>query len=134
MPVRVGRLIFPGAVTEVSATEVVATEVEERRDVEDHAVDPAHHQRVAGDLHRARVHPALAHAHEHEAAYGGLLWNALKCVPKAAIFCGTLAALLAAVSDSCRDGLRLAVFDDAKVFGLKTRQRASGTISHHRGH
>jgi hypothetical protein len=27
MPVRVGRLIFPGAVTEVSAAEVVATEV-----------------------------------------------------------------------------------------------------------
>ena len=32
---------------------MVAAEVGEDRDVEDDAVDPAHHQRVAGDLHRA---------------------------------------------------------------------------------
>ena len=36
---------------------MVATEVEEDRDVEDDAVDPAHHQRVAGHLHRAGVDP-----------------------------------------------------------------------------
>ena len=39
--------------------EVVAAEVEEDRDVEDDAVDAAHHQRVAGDLHRARLDAAL---------------------------------------------------------------------------
>jgi hypothetical protein len=33
--------------------EVVAAQVEEDRDVEDHAVDPAHDQRVAAHLHRA---------------------------------------------------------------------------------
>ena len=52
--------------------EVVATEVEEGRDVEDDAVDPAHHERVAGDLHRAGVDAALAH-HREEAVEVGRL-------------------------------------------------------------
>ncbi len=37
--------------------EVVAAEVGEGRDVEDDAVDPAEHERVAGHLHRAGVAP-----------------------------------------------------------------------------
>ena len=44
--------------------EVVAPEVGEDRDVEDHAVDPAQDQRVARDLHQAPRHPALAHHRE----------------------------------------------------------------------
>jgi hypothetical protein len=41
--------------------EVVAAEVREAGDVEHHAVDPAHHERVAGHLHRAGDHPTLDH-------------------------------------------------------------------------
>ena len=41
--------------------EVVAPEVEEGGDVEDHAVHPAEDEGVAGDLHRAGVHAVLAH-------------------------------------------------------------------------
>ena len=52
--------------------EVVAPEVEEGRDVEDDAVDPAEHERVAGDLHRAGVDAALAH-HREEAVQVGRL-------------------------------------------------------------
>ena len=52
--------------------EVVAAEVEEDRDVEDDAVDPAHHQRVAGDLHRAGRDLALAHHREEPVQVGRL--------------------------------------------------------------
>ena len=52
--------------------EVVAAEVEEDRDVEDDAVDPAHHQRMAAHLHRARGHPALAHHREQRVQVGRL--------------------------------------------------------------
>ena len=44
--------------------EVVAPEVGEHGDVEDHAVDPAQDQRVARDLHQAAGDPALAHHRE----------------------------------------------------------------------
>ena len=52
--------------------EVVAAEVEEDRDVEDDAVDAAHHQRVAGDLHRAGLDAALAHHREQRVQVGRL--------------------------------------------------------------
>ena len=52
--------------------EVVAAEVEEGRDVEDHAVDPAEHQGVAGDLHRAGDDALLAHHREEPVQVGGL--------------------------------------------------------------
>ena len=52
--------------------EVVAAQVGEDRDVEDHAVDPPLHQRVAGDLHRARLDPALAHHREQPVQVGRL--------------------------------------------------------------
>ncbi len=55
---RLGGVVALDVAVEV---EVVATEVEEHRDVEDHAVDPAQAQRVARDLHRARLDLALAH-------------------------------------------------------------------------
>ena len=44
--------------------EVVSTEVGEHGQVEDHAVDPALHQGVAGDLHRAGGHRPLLHHRE----------------------------------------------------------------------
>ena len=52
--------------------EVVAAEVEEDRDVEDDPVDPAHHERVARDLHRADLHAALAHHREQAVQVGRL--------------------------------------------------------------
>ena len=52
--------------------EVVAAEVGEDRDVEDHAVDAAHHQRVAGHLHRAHVDAALDHQREQPVQVGRL--------------------------------------------------------------
>jgi hypothetical protein len=58
---RLGREVVLHVVVEV---EVVPAEVEEYGDVEDHAVDAAHHQGVAGDLHRARHHVPLAHHRE----------------------------------------------------------------------
>ena len=58
--------------------EVVTTEVGEHRDVEDDPVDPAHHQRVAGDLHRAGVHAALAHQCEERVQVGGLRGGQLR--------------------------------------------------------
>ena len=44
--------------------EVVAAEVQEDRHVEDHAVDPAQHQGMAGDLHGAGAHALLLHHRE----------------------------------------------------------------------
>ena len=52
--------------------EVVAAEVGEHGDVEDHPVDPAHHQRVARHLHRAGLHAALAHHREQRVQVGRL--------------------------------------------------------------
>ena len=52
--------------------EVVAAEVEEDRDVEDDAVDAAHHQRVAAHLHRAGGHLTLAHHREQRVQVGRL--------------------------------------------------------------
>ena len=47
-------------------------EVGEDGDVEDAAVDPAEHQRVAGDLHGDRLDAALAHHREQRLQVGGL--------------------------------------------------------------
>ena len=52
--------------------EVVAAEVEEDRDVEDDAVDPAHHQRVAAHLHGTGGDVALAHHREQRVQVGRL--------------------------------------------------------------
>ncbi len=51
---------------------MVASEVEEGRDVEDHPVHPAEHQRVAGHLHRTRLDTALAHDREEPVEVGRL--------------------------------------------------------------
>ena len=47
-------------------------QVGEDGDVEDDPVDPAHHQRVARHLHRARRHAALAHHREQAVQVGRL--------------------------------------------------------------
>jgi hypothetical protein len=52
--------------------EVVAAQVEEDGDVEDHAVDPAEHECVAGDLHRAGVDLPLDHQREEPVQVGRL--------------------------------------------------------------
>ncbi len=52
--------------------EVVAAQVEEGRDVEDDPVDPAEHEGVAGDLHRAGDDALLAHHREEAVQVGGL--------------------------------------------------------------
>ncbi len=59
-----GRLGLEVLLHGVVEVEVVTAEVEEHRHVEDHAVDPSQHQRVAGDLHGADLHPALDHQRE----------------------------------------------------------------------
>ncbi len=52
--------------------EVVAAEVGEHGDVEDHPVDPAHHERVARHLHRTGLHAAFAHHREQCVQVGRL--------------------------------------------------------------
>ena len=52
--------------------EVVTAQVGERGDVEHHAVDPAHHERVARDLHRAGGDAVLAHHREQRVQVGCL--------------------------------------------------------------
>ena len=52
--------------------EVVAAEVEEGRHVEDDPRHPAHHERVAGHLHRARGHALLDHRSEQRVQVGRL--------------------------------------------------------------
>lgn len=56
---------------------VLRAEVVEDGDVEDTAVDPAEHQRVAGNLHRDGVDAALAHDGEERLEIGGLGGGAL---------------------------------------------------------
>jgi hypothetical protein len=52
--------------------EVVAAQVEEDRDVEDDSVDATEHERVAGDLHRARLDLLLDHHREESVQVGRL--------------------------------------------------------------
>lgn len=56
---------------------VLRAQVVEDGDVEDAAVDPAEHQRVAGDLHGDRLDPTLAHHREQGLEVGGFGGGAL---------------------------------------------------------